>query len=33
MKKIFLDLDGTLVKFNVRNALNRFQTEKVFLLI
>jgi 5'(3')-deoxyribonucleotidase len=30
MKKIFLDLDGTLAKFNVRNALNRFQTEKGF---
>lgn len=33
MKKIFLDLDGTLARFNVRNALNRFQTEKGFLLI
>lgn len=30
MKKIFLDLDGTLARFNVRNALNRFQTEKGF---
>ena len=30
MKKIFLDLDGTLVKFNVRNALERFATEKGF---
>ena len=30
MKKIFLDLDGTLVRFNVRNALNRFETEKGF---
>ena len=30
MKKIFLDLDGTLVKFNVKNALKRFETEKGF---
>ena len=30
MKKIFLDLDGTLAKFNVKNALNRFETEKGF---
>ena len=30
MKKIFLDLDGTLVRFNVKNALNRFETEKGF---
>lgn len=30
MKKIFLDLDGTLVRFNVRNALKRFATEKGF---
>lgn len=30
MKKIFLDLDGTLARFNVRNALNRFETEKGF---
>lgn len=30
MKKIFLDLDGTLAKFNVKNALNRFATEKGF---
>ena len=30
MKKIFLDLDGTLVRFNVRNALKRFETEKGF---
>lgn len=30
MKKIFLDLDGTLAKFNVRNALQRFATEKGF---
>ena len=30
MKKIFLDLDGTLARFNVRNALQRFATEKGF---
>lgn len=30
MKKIFLDLDGTVAKFNVRNALQRFATEKGF---
>lgn len=30
MKKIFLDLDGTLAKFNVPNALRRFQTEEGF---
>ena len=30
MKKIFLDLDGTLAKFNVRNALKRFESEKGF---
>ena len=30
MNKIFLDLDGTLAKFNVRNALQRFETEKGF---
>lgn len=32
MKKvrIFLDLDGTLAKFNVPNALNRFENEKGF---
>lgn len=29
-KKIFLDLDGTLAKFNVRNALKRFDNEKGF---
>lgn len=28
--KIFLDLDGTLAKFNVRNALQRFDKEKGF---
>ena len=27
MKKIFLDLDGTLARFNVRNALQRFDKE------
>ena len=27
MKKLFLDLDGTLAKFNVRNALERFDKE------
>lgn len=30
MNKIFLDLDGTLAKFNVPNALNRFATEVGF---
>lgn len=30
MKKIFLDLDGTLARFNVKNALQRFATEKGF---
>ena len=30
MNKIFLDLDGTLVKFNVENALERFDKEKGF---
>lgn len=30
MKKIFLDLDGTLAKFNVKNALKRFDNEKGF---
>ena len=30
MKKIFLDLDGTLARFNVRNALERIKTEKGF---
>lgn len=29
-KKIFLDLDGTCARFNVRNALNRYATEKGF---
>lgn len=30
MKRIFLDMDGTIAKFNVRNALDRFATEKGF---
>lgn len=30
MKRIFLDLDGTLAKFNVRNALERFDKEAGF---
>ena len=30
MKKIFLDMDGTLARFNIRNALNRFETEEGF---
>ena len=30
MIKIFLDLDGTLARFNVRNALERFDKEKGF---
>ena len=30
MKKLFLDLDGTIAKFNVRNALERFNKEKGF---
>lgn len=30
MNKIFLDLDGTLARFNVRNALKRFDNEKGF---
>ena len=30
MNKIFLDMDGTLARFNVKNALNRFETEKGF---
>ena len=29
-KKIFLDLDGTLARFNVKNALQRFATEEGF---
>jgi 5'(3')-deoxyribonucleotidase len=27
MKKIFLDMDGTLARFNVPNAINRFEKE------
>lgn len=30
MKKIFLDLDGTVARFNVRNALERFAKEEGF---
>ncbi|MBQ2884953.1 MAG: hypothetical protein IJE43_14480 [Alphaproteobacteria bacterium] len=30
MKKIFLDMDGTLARFNVRNALQRFENERGF---
>lgn len=30
MKKLFLDLDGTLAKFNVKNALQRFDNEVGF---
>ena len=30
MKKIFLDMDGTIAKFNVRNALERFASEQDF---
>ena len=30
MKKIFIDMDGTIAKFNVPNALRRFATEKGF---
>lgn len=29
-KKLFVDLDGTIAKFNVRNALKRFNNEKGF---
>lgn len=32
MNKIFLDLDGTLARFNVPNALQRFEKEKGFFL-
>lgn len=32
MKRIFLDMDGTLAKFNVRNALTRFDKEKGFFI-
>lgn len=30
MKRIFLDMDGTLARFNVKNALERFAVEKGF---
>lgn len=30
MNKIFLDMDGTLARFNVKNALVRFEDEKGF---
>ena len=30
MEKIFLDLDGTLARFNVRNAFERFDKEEGF---
>lgn len=30
MNKIFLDMDGTLARFNVRNALERFENERGF---
>ena len=30
MKRIFLHLDGTLARFNVKNALERFDNEKGF---
>ena len=30
MKRIFLDMDGTLARFNVPNALNRFNEEEGF---
>ena len=30
MKKFFLDMDGTLAKFNVPNAVNRFESELNF---
>ena len=30
MKKIFLDMDGTIAKFNVKNALERFAVEEGF---
>lgn len=30
MKKIFLDMDGTIAKFNVKNALQRFENELNF---
>lgn len=30
MKRLFIDLDGTVAKFNVRNALEKFDKEKGF---
>lgn len=30
MRRLFLDLDGTLARFNVRNAMKRFDVEKGF---
>ena len=30
MKRLFIDLDGTIAKFNVKNALERFDKEKGF---
>lgn len=30
MKRLFIDLDGTIAKFNVKNALKRFDKEKGF---
>ena len=30
MRKIFLDMDGTIAKFNVKNALQRFENELNF---
>ena len=30
MKRIFIDMDGTIAKFNVPSALRRFATEKGF---
>lgn len=30
MNKIFLDMDGTLARFNVRNVLDRFENERGF---
>ena len=30
MKRLFIDLDGTVAKFNVRNALERFDKEEGF---
>ena len=32
MIKLFIDLDGTVAKFNVRNALERFDKEKLVSL-